>query len=190
MPMRGFMPTWHFREYHSRLVRAEPAAVFNALMNLHMSNSPLVRVLFWARELPWRLAKRDFRGAGLGLTLEDMQRLGFILLERRENQELVLGLVAQPWKLKPQMLPLPPRQFAPFAEPGYIKVTANFLVEPVSPSLCRLSTETRVFCLDEAARRAFRIYWAIIRLGSGLIRHEMLRLTRQAAESAPQAGQA
>jgi hypothetical protein len=46
-----------------------------------------------------------------------------------------------------------------------------------------VATETRIVCTDEASRRAFLRYWRVIRPFSGLIRLEMLRLLRNAAES-------
>jgi hypothetical protein len=45
-----------------------------------------------------------------------------------------------------------------------------------------LTTETRVLCTDEGARRRFRRYWALIRPGSGAIRVAWLRAIRRRAE--------
>ena len=46
----------------------------------------------------------------------------------------------------------------------------------------RLSTETRVRCSEDASRRRFRLYWAVIAPFSGLIRREVLRTIRHEAE--------
>lgn len=48
----------------------------------------------------------------------------------------------------------------------------------------------RVRCADAAARRAFGRYWRVVRPGSGLLRHVMLRRIRAWAERQPAAAQA
>ena len=45
-----------------------------------------------------------------------------------------------------------------------------------------LSTETRVEATDARTRVLFGVYWTLIRLGSGLIRRDMLRAVARAAE--------
>src|SRR5215213_1917910 len=50
--------------------------------------------------------------------------------------------------------------------------------------IVRLATETRVRCTDPASRRSFLRYWTVVGPFSGLIRREMLRSIRRAAESA------
>ena len=46
----------------------------------------------------------------------------------------------------------------------------------------RLVTETRIALTDEAARRAFRRYWLVVRPFSGLTRRLLLRAAKRAAE--------
>jgi hypothetical protein len=43
-----------------------------------------------------------------------------------------------------------------------------------------LSTETRVWCAPDA-RAKFRLYWLLVRPGSGLVRRSMLRSIRREA---------
>jgi len=62
----------------------------------------------------------------------------------------------------------------------------NFRVEPIGDGRTRVSTETRVSATDDRGRRAFRRYWRFIAPGSALIRFEMLRLIKRAAESTAQ----
>jgi hypothetical protein len=143
----------------------------------------LSRLLFFLRELPWRLSRRDFSSPGLGFTMENMLKLGFIDLGRLQGRELVLGLAARPWRLRPDILRLSPEEFIALDRQGYVKVAANFRVDPQGESLTRLSTETRIQCLGPGARRAFRVYWTLIRPGSGLIRRDMLRLVKKKAEA-------
>lgn len=184
MLLDQYLPAWDFRERHQALVAAGPGDAFQALMRLDLRRSPLAAPLFFLRELPWRLKRGDFTSPGLGGSLERMIELGFILLERQEDRELVLGLVAQPWRPRTEPLRLSPAAFIGRVVPGYVKVAANFQVTPLAGGLTLLSTETRVLCADAAARRRFRPYWLLIRPFSGLIRREMLRLTRRDAEAA------
>lgn len=44
-----------------------------------------------------------------------------------------------------------------------------------------LSTETRVLCLSERAKKRFRPYWIVIAPFSGIIRKQMLRLIEKQA---------
>lgn len=177
------LPRWDFSERHQILVRASAPRVYATLLQMNLRSAPLSRILFFLRELPWRLARRDFSSPGLGFTLEDMLKLGFIDLGRTEGEELVMGLVARPWRLRPDILRLTPDEFMAFDRASYVKVAANFRAQAQNGSLTRLSTETRVLCLGRQAKRAFRIYWTIIRPGSGLIRGDMLRLTKKNAET-------
>lgn len=182
MPLDDFLPVWDFGERHQTTIQARPEVVFDCLLTMDLRRSPLVGALYFLRELPHRLKRGDWQSPGLGKSLEDMLKLGFIALERREGRELVLGLVGRPWGLTPELLPLPASEFTHFDRPGMVKVAANFLVEPLADGRCRLGTETRIKCLGPEARRLFRRYWTVIRPGSGLIRREMLRLVRREAQ--------
>lgn len=48
--------------------------------------------------------------------------------------------------------------------------------------MTRLSTETRVLCFGDAARRKFLLYWRVVEPFSGVIRWSLLRGVRRAAE--------
>ena len=56
------------------------------------------------------------------------------------------------------------------------------VIEAAAGGATRLTTETRVLCADAGSRRRFRVYWAVVRPGSGLIRRMMLRAVRREAE--------
>ena len=67
-----------------------------------------------------------------------------------------------------------------YARPGHVVMAASFAVGADG----RLSTETRVQPVDADAARAFGRYWWVVRAGSGLIRHDLLRAVRRRAERA------
>ncbi|MET9429659.1 hypothetical protein [Streptomyces sp. NPDC003036] len=75
-----------------------------------------------------------------------------------------------------------PREFLAFDEPGYAKATFSmrFSVDAATGGT-RVVTETRVLCLDKAARRAMGRYWPLIGPFSGLVRRMMLGRLRKRA---------
>jgi hypothetical protein len=182
MRLDDFMPQWHFDEYHQTMIAAPPEVVYESIRNLDASCSPVVGLLLRLRELPLRLKKRDFKSPGLGPTLDNMIKMGFIALADEAPRELVIGLAGLFWTLDLEILDLEPREFPGFAQAGYAKVAANFLVTRLGPGTSRLSTETRVQCLDPKSKRGFRRYWFMIRPFSGLIRLEWLRIVKREAE--------
>jgi hypothetical protein len=56
------------------------------------------------------------------------------------------------------------------ALPGTVRVVANFLSDGE-----RLSTETRIEAVDDAARRAFLRYWRVVGPFSAVIRRRWLK---------------
>jgi hypothetical protein len=113
---------------------------------------PFVRLLFRLRGLP------------TGGTIADLfGRMRFEELARSEH-EVVFGAAGTPWRPGGGI-----RSFAD-AQPGTVRVAVNFLVE--GP---RLSTETRIEAVDDAARRAFLRYWRVVGPFSALIRRRWLK---------------
>jgi hypothetical protein len=182
MLLDRFMPVWHFAEYHQTIVKAPPGTVFRAVLEAELGRSPLVSLLFRLREIPWRLSRRDFSTKGLGSTLADLIELGFLPLAEEAPREFVFGLVGRFWTINNILVRIESDEFVSFDRPGYAKVAANLQVTPLAGYASRLSTETRIVCLDLAVKGRFRCYWTLIRPFSGLIRREWLRLARQEAE--------
>lgn len=145
------------------------------------------------RGLPARLrGLRDGRTADplASLSLDDMLRRGFLLLDERPGHEIVLGSVAQPWKGVPRGEPRPDvdaERFADFDVPGYAKVAFNIRVTPYGRGRSLVTTETRVATTDADSRRRFARYWLVIGPFSALIRRIMLRNVRSGAEGGPAA---
>ena len=166
-----FLSDAHVESHHERTIDASAAQVFETIEGLDFRDSWIVRTLLRLRGLP----DRAFR-------LRDLTQVGFLELARDEKRELVLGLVAQPWRFSGNLQTLAPEEFVAFEEPGFAKVAWNFELIPSAADRTRLSTRTRVFCTDAQSRRRFRAYWALIGPFSGLIRRMMLRLVAQRAE--------
>jgi len=93
---------------------------------------------------------------------------------------LAMGAVAQFWRLSPAPAPdiRDGADLIAFNSPGYAKAVMSFEIAPDGAG-SRLLTETRVQATDAAARRSFRLYWLVIRAGSGLIRRSILRAVKR-----------
>jgi len=183
MLLDDFLPTYEFSERHDILIGAPREVVYRATRDFDMAGSRASRALMWIRQLPRRLTESNLRDKGWGFTLDDMLAEGFILLAEEPPSEIVLGAIGRFWTAIPRFEQVPVEQFKSFDREGFVKVAANFAIEQVSPQTCRLSTESRVHCLDAGSRRRFRLYWMLIRPFSGLIRLELLRTVKRAAET-------
>ena len=163
-----FVPSYDHVISVSRVFRAPPQEVFEAVTNLDLFQLPLPRVLLEARGLPGRLIDARARRQGLAVPVEpptfrirDLPARGWILLGERPGTELVCGQVGKLWKGAGGM-PDPPvtaDNFAAFAEPGFAKVAESTLVTPYGAAACILTAESRVALTDEDSRRLFRRYW-------------------------------
>ncbi len=178
MLLDDILPRHHFNEVHSVTIRASPECIFQALQRLTLTDLPLFRLL-------WQL-----RGMGKAKPLAEEPvlhwavRAGFAELAIQPEREIVLGRIGKFWNLRgddaPALRTLD--EFLAFKASGYARTAMNFYMQPEGNSTI-LSTETRVFVPDAAARMKFRNYWFLIRPWSGAIRKEILRIVKRHAET-------
>ena len=169
-----YLPEFDVVECHATVVRAAPARVWAVLRTADFGRSRLVAVLLGVRGLGRRRVT---------LTLETMLAAGnFVQLDERPGRELLIGLEGRFWRPRPDLRTTDARRFREPLGPGLARAAWDFRLEPLGNEGTRLSTETRVYCADAAARRRFRPYWLLVRPGSGLIRRAMLAAIRRAAE--------
>ncbi len=179
------MPRWHFNEVHSIPIRATPAEIFRAVREVTPGEMPLVRMLFAIRSLPGLLVGRmGLYFAGSQSLMDQMLDFGFVLLNETPDQEVVFGLVGQPWKLRGGWSPhiADAEEFVAFDGAGYAKAAGNFSLESGDAGQQALRTETRVYVPDLSARRQFGAYWRVIYPGSAFIRKEWLKAIKRRAE--------
>jgi len=170
MLIDSFLPEYDFSETHDIRIRATAKAVFRALNEIDLCESAPVRWLFRLRGLPTR-----------EITLREMRRLRFEVLGESENQELLLGLAGRFWTIKGDLRKISSRNFREFDEKDYAKAVWNFSLAEAEGET-RLTTETRVKCLDAESRKKFGFYWTLIQPFSALIRKEILKAVKQRAE--------
>lgn len=187
-----FLPTYDYAVCVSRVFRAPPREVFEAVTNLDLFQLPLARVLLEARALPGRLVDARARRRGPAPAAEpptfrirDLPARGWILLGERPGIELVYGQVGKVWKGAGGMPdhPVTADNFAAFAEPGFAKLGESTLVMPYGAAACVLTAESRVVLTDEDSRRRFRRYWLAAGPFIRLMRPAVMRaLARQFPE--------
>jgi hypothetical protein len=191
------LPRFDVREHHSTVIKAPAQRVYAALWATDFSRSPVIRLLLGLRALPAilvgtlkdprgavsrRAAGRAGRAQRAALTLRWAVAERFTVLGDDPPRELVLGLVGAFWRLRGGLRRVDADAFRGPQPPGTARTAWSFHVAQRADGSSVLSTETRVECADAASRWRFRLYWLVVRPGSGLIRRAMLRAIRRAAE--------
>ncbi|MDR6226251.1 hypothetical protein [Desmospora profundinema] len=164
MLMDRYLPSWEFDKKKECSVQTETIPKASVVYDVDFGKSFIIRTLFFLRGIPTGM-----------LTLNDFIDNGFILLEESEH-EIVIGLVAQPWTLKGNIVEIPREEFRNFHMPDYVKVVWNFSFEPIGKGRTKISTETRIHCTSHHAKKKFSPYWFVIGYFSGVIRREMLAI--------------
>ena len=193
MLLDDLMPHYDVAERHELHVRASPDETFAAIRQADLSDGRTTRALLAVRALPAALAAvarspraalaelRSRRGRRRG-RLGDFERAGFHVVAERAPVEIVIGLLGRFWTPRGDLCArVTAETFRAPPPAGRALAGWNFTVEARGDGSCNLRTETRVRCAPDA-RLAFRLYWLLIRPGSGLIRRSMLRSIRRRAE--------
>ncbi len=176
--LEHLLPGYDRREFHETRVPAPPEIAWAALVDLRVRDLPLSTALSRLRSGP-KAWFSPFDGG-------DERALDNVApreLCADPPRELILGDIADYTGGGPTRPDVPRgdlESFLRFDEPGWTKVAMNFRFSADGPGT-RLSTETRVLATDEAARKAFAKYWLLVRVGSGLIRRDILSAVRSAA---------
>lgn len=169
-----YLPVWHFSEKHGLNIAAKQADVMAAVLAYRPDNDAFFRGAIALRELPIRLIDRIQRRAASPRKAFNLDN--FTLLEQENNQQLAFGLAGKFWQPDyGQVTVMDTEDFQTFNQPGAAKLVLSYHLEKQDENHTRLTTETRVFCLDKQAQQKFAPYWYLIRPVSGLIRLRMLR---------------
>jgi hypothetical protein len=178
VPLDEFLREYHFNEVHTTQVAASPGAALAAARSVTPREVPVMMTLMALRTLP-----RLFRGERMSLRqplVDQLLGAGFVLLAERAD-ELVAGVVGRFWRADGGVRRVSRDDFVAFREPGFAKGVVDFRVRGDGAGTL-LTTETRVWCTDEDARRSFGRYWRVVHPGSALIRREWLWAIRRRAE--------
>jgi hypothetical protein len=175
-----FMPTYEIAERHHIRVAAPAAVTLDVAREVDLQASPVVRTIIRAREVILGAAQ-DNRQRPHGL-LAETQSLGWGVLAELPGREVVLGAVTRPWEANVTFRALSPDQFAPFNEPGYVKIVWTIRADPISAAESIFRTETRAVATDADARTRFRRYWSFVSPGIVVIRWAVLGSVKNEAE--------
>lgn len=171
MLIDDFLSDYDFVETHGISIHASSADIYRAANEVDFSDSFVIRWLFRLRGL-----------STSNVTLQSLKGSRFEVLGEILNREMVLGIVGRFWKIHGDLKKIDAESFKKFETPGFAKAAWNFSLSPDGDDT-RLTTETRIKCLDDASRSSFRFYWTFVRPFSGLIRMEMLRAIKNKAEA-------
>ncbi|ACQ79723.1 conserved hypothetical protein [Beutenbergia cavernae DSM 12333] len=172
------MPVAEFAEQHAAVIDAPRDAVWDAVTEFRFGDLRLAAPLFAARAAIGIVANgRRYRSPSPSM---------FVELAEYPGRERVLGLLGRWWRFGGADARADVRDldaFSEFCEPGYGKAILVFRLEDAGSGRTRVVTQTRVVTTDAAAHRAMARYWALIRPGSGFIRHLMLRAVGRRARA-------
>jgi hypothetical protein len=177
-----FMPTYDFHERHELTIQAPAERIRETLNRISFAGIGVMQTLGKIRAIA--MGGRPDRGRSPAPAVPILEmirnpRSGFFPLDDTPR-EFVFGLAGQPWNNA--AVRLTPAEFRSWAQPGAVKIAANFRIEDSGQGRCRVITETRVAANDDPARRKMARYWALIYPGSGMIRRSWLAAFRARAE--------
>jgi hypothetical protein len=191
-----WLPEFDVSKRHSISIAAPAARVYEEVLRFDFDRSLVTGVLMTLRGYGFH--RRRAAAGGPASFRDRLTRFGFTLLEEKPGEELVFGLVGRFWRPDGGLRRTTAEEFAAFREPGFAKAAWNIRVVGSGLHLphggsglhlphCELSTETRVLCLGEEARRRFLLYWRLVEPFSGAIRWSLLRGVKKNSLS-PRAG--
>jgi len=169
------LPEFDFGSRHGRRVAAPPEWVAEAIDVVPLGGTASLLLKIRGLHVP----SGSIRDAVVGS--------GFTVLAERPGVEMVAGTTGQFWALREQAhmeRPLDLEAFRAFDRPGWAKGAISLRIEPLEDGSTHVTTETRVRCVDSAARRRFAVYWLLIRVFGGWLRRYFLRRVARMAEGA------
>jgi len=169
------LPEFDFRSRHARRVDATPERVAEAVNGFRLGGASSVLVRLRGLHVPSGPIRDVLAGSG------------FTILAERPGVEMVAGTTGQFWALREQAHMEAPRDlqaFRAFDRAGWAQGAVSLRIEGLEDGSTRVTTETRVRCVDDTARRRFAIYWLFIKVFSGWLRSDFLRGIARIAEDA------
>ncbi len=159
-----YIPEFQFNEIHKIVVNANASDAYKTTMELDLSKSRVIKILFKLRGLP-------FRNKRFTTINSDMR---FTLLEEIPPSEFLYGF----WFSGKTEWVVDLNEFINDRTKYNAKVGWSFCFNERTDGTTEIITETRVLCLNKITKFIFSIYWFFIKPFSGLVRLEMLRLIK------------
>ena len=157
----SIIPNPDFQEIHSILIKANLEDTWSSLKKINIYDSKLIRLLFTLRGLS--LSKEiKLKYPTWSIGWNRLFSSGFTPISTIDNKSILMRLNNKMLGNKSEI----------------IQIIWDFILVP-HPWGTILSTETRVSFTYKRHRNFFLPYWLIVRLPSGAIRREILRLVRK-----------
>ena len=183
----GVMPRYDLNEVHQIWVPVPPDVAFQAVKEVTPRGVLLFGPLMAIRTVFRRFSQDRVEYSPTTPILDELLRNGFLMLDQRQNSELLLGTIGRFWALMGGRGPDSVQSyddFLVFNEPGYCKAALNFMVG-AEGSGSRITTETRVVSTSPDAKKRFGRYWFVVKFGSAAIRRSWVHaINRRATRSA------
>lgn len=179
-----WMPEWQFSEFHSTQIHAAPERIYRAIREVSGDEILLLRTLTWIRNPRWPgSGKESIMNPPKNKPILDAAMAGGFRLaaDAPPGEIVLLTLVMRDSATRPSRNDAEGLREL-MHRPGNALAAMNFRVRDDGNGWCTVTTETRVFATDDAARRSFAHYWRIIYPGSSLLRYTWLRAIRIRAE--------
>ena len=164
MLLNKYIPKFQFNEVHKTVVNATAYEAYSTTMDLDLSKSKIIEILFRLRGLP-------FNGNKLTQINSDMR---FTLIEEIQYSEFLYGF----WFSTKTEWVADLNEFIKNSQKYNAKAGWSFRFSQRTDGTTEIITETRVLCLNKTTKFLFSIYWFFIKPFSGFIRIEMLRLIK------------
>lgn len=172
----GFLPEYDINEIHDIWVPVAPDRALSAIRAVTAREVRLLGPFMAIRSLPRLLARKSSEIDGGRPILAQFVEQGFTSLDVQDDG-FALGAIGKFWRPIGNS-PVPGvsggEGFNAFEQPGFAKAAMSFEAKPENGG-ARITTETRVRSTSRGARWRFRVYWALIGLGSALIRRSWLK---------------
>jgi len=165
MLINQYFLDYQFNEIHKIDVNASASEAYDATMELDLSKSRIIEVLYRLRGLPIHNKKLSAIN----------KEMNFTLLEEIHYSEFLYGF----WFSTKVEWVTNLNEFKRNNRKYNAKVGWSFCFNRKPQGITEIITETRISCLNMKSKFIFSIYWFFIRPFSGLIRIEMLRLIKK-----------
>jgi hypothetical protein len=178
------MPTFEVSISAHALVRADASTTYRAARDLDFLtvHTPLVDAAMWMRGLPARLGGHKPTPPPRLVIAQGDPLPGWLLLGEQAGRELAFGAVGRFWQANIEWRDVTVEEFPNFAEPGWGKIAANFVVLPYGERTALLTYECRTTTTDAHSRRSFERYWRLMRPFVAHIFRATVRTIRDNAE--------
>lgn len=183
------MPTFDAALARHVIVGADPATTFDAVRSLDLLTvrTPLLNASMWLRTLPARWLGRTAPTPS-AVIVADGGLPGWLVLGQRPAREIAFGAVGKAWQPVIEWGDVQRDDFRAFAEPGWAKIAAHFVVIPYGEQSSLVRYECRTAATDSVSRRRFLRYWRIVRPFVGHIMQSTLETIKSNAEAARVSG--